>query len=311
MLSSLEAFLISWSLNKNPENKSQFHPLSPQSTTYTSLGLSWWTASMDNTLHNVLSITLHNVLFMLPVCRVSRNDSACRALVEKLWHAADESAHELPHPLIPVVPAGRIPLVIGCPAEASAGCDWERNSWEASLPDSLNQLVEACQDFRERGHVLVLDNVEQKLDTWIILDQTTLLCEVTGILFAPDNFKQHHPLAGSTGVILFIRLQACFFELAVDTSVIIQILCHLECCQEVSDLEVLKLLEADKSSATGEQFWVMILQKDCGNPLESTAITVTGCFKASRTTSAAPFCPRLCSHPSGNWSWASCDPATL
>ena len=104
-----------------------------------------------------------------------------------------------------------------------------------------DKLCEMCEDLHERGSILLLRNAKDLKESWIILDQATLLSQVTGTVFAPEGFKQHRDLASSTGVVPFSKLQAHFPNL--DPDMVAQFLCHLQFCQEVSDHEVLQLLQ--------------------------------------------------------------------
>ena len=104
-----------------------------------------------------------------------------------------------------------------------------------------DKLCKMCEDLHERGSILLLRNAEELKDSWIILDQATLLSQVTSTVFAPEGFKQHRDLASSTGVVPYSKLQAHFPSL--DTDMVAQFLCHLEFCQESNDREVLQLLQ--------------------------------------------------------------------
>ena len=108
------------------------------------------------------------------------------------------------------------------------------------FPDKLYKM---CADLHERGSILLLRNAEKPKESWVILDQAVLLSQVTGTVFAPEGFKQHRDLASSTGVVPFSKLQAHFPNL--DPDMVAQFLCHLEFCQEVSDHEVLQLLQTN------------------------------------------------------------------
>ena len=105
------------------------------------------------------------------------------------------------------------------------------------FPDRVHKM---CKDLNESGTILMLQNAEDPEESWIILNQDTLLSEVTGTIFSPEYFKEHRNLSTSTGVVPFSKLQAYFPSLNAD--MIAQLLCHLEFCQEVTDDEVFQLL---------------------------------------------------------------------
>ena len=118
----------------------------------------------------------------------------------------------------------------------------------AEFPD---KLCEMCEDLHERGSILLLTNDKNPKHSWIILDQTALLSKVTGTVFAPEGFTQHRDFANCTGVVPFTKLQDHFFSLNPD--MLTQLLCHLEFCQEVTDLEVLKLLQSHDTPLPGDE----------------------------------------------------------
>ena len=109
--------------------------------------------------------------------------------------------------------------------------------------ESPDELCKMCEDLHERGSILLLTNTEKPEQSWIILDQTALLSQVTGTVFAPEGFEQHRDLASSTGAVPFPKLQAHFPNL--DPDMVVQFLCYLEFCQEVTDHEVLQLLQTN------------------------------------------------------------------
>ena len=104
-------------------------------------------------------------------------------------------------------------------------------TWLAfSQADDLNS--DLCE-LNDRGHIMYLKG-------WIILDQAALLSEVNGVLFAPEDFKQHCNLANATGVVPVSRLAQKFPLHNLD--MLVQFLSHLEFCLEIHDREVLQLL---------------------------------------------------------------------
>ena len=113
------------------------------------------------------------------------------------------------------------------------------------IPTDAPRLCEMCEDLHDRGSFLLLRNTEKPEESWIILDQATLLAEVTGKVFAPKDFKEHQDLASTTGVVPFTKLRDHFPSLNPD--MIAQFMCHLEFCQEVTDDEVLRLLQTPTS----------------------------------------------------------------
>ena len=96
--------------------------------------------------------------------------------------------------------------------------------------DDLNS--DLCE-LNDMGHIMFLEG-------WIILNQAALLSEVNGVLFAPEDFKQHCNLANATGVVPFSRLARKFPQHNLD--MLVEFLSHLGFCREIHDREVLRLL---------------------------------------------------------------------
>ena len=115
------------------------------------------------------------------------------------------------------------------------------------VPRTFPELCTSCDELNERGHILFLKNADAIDNSWIILDKVVLLSQVTGTVFAPEGFRQHHFLATSTGVVPFSRIGTCISELNLDLNpdMVAKYLCHLEFCQEITDPEVLQLLQCE------------------------------------------------------------------
>ena len=108
-----------------------------------------------------------------------------------------------------------------------------------------HNLLEICEQLNKRGNILLMKNLSQLEDSWIILDREVLLSKVNGVIFAPKGFKEHQNVATNTGVALLSKLTDLFPNL--NSSMIIRFLCHLEFCQEITDSKVLSLLLAENS----------------------------------------------------------------
>ena len=100
-------------------------------------------------------------------------------------------------------------------------------------------------ELNDMGHIIYLKG-------WIILDQAALLSEVNGVLFAPEDFKQHCNLANATGVVPATKLAQKFPKHSVD--MLVQFLTHLEFCREVCDCDVLQLLCPEEHLPPSESF---------------------------------------------------------
>ena len=96
-----------------------------------------------------------------------------------------------------------------------------------------NDLNSDLRELNDIGHIMFLEG-------WVILNQAALLSEVNGVLFAPEDFKQHCNLANATGVVPISRLARKFPQHNLD--MLVEFLSHLGFCREIHDREVLRLL---------------------------------------------------------------------
>ena len=105
------------------------------------------------------------------------------------------------------------------------------------IPTTLSRLVEICNQLNQKGLILYLHNDASPEKSFIVCDQVTLLSQVTGTVFAPENFRQHCKLASSTGVVPFSKFTAAFRM--YDVEMLTLFISHLELCFEILDKEVL------------------------------------------------------------------------
>ena len=104
------------------------------------------------------------------------------------------------------------------------------------LPTNTTELSQHLTTLSDKGQFLFLRNARKVEDSWVVIDKAVLLSEVNGTIFAPDNFKQHHKIANSTGVVPFSKIREAFPER--DPDMVVAFLQHLEFCQEISEAEV-------------------------------------------------------------------------
>ena len=104
------------------------------------------------------------------------------------------------------------------------------------LPTNTTELSQHLSTLSNKGQFLFLRNAQKVEDSWVVIDKAVLLSEVNGTIFAPDNFKQHHKIANSTGVVPFSKIREVFPER--DPDMVVAFLQHLEFCQEISEAEV-------------------------------------------------------------------------
>ena len=107
---------------------------------------------------------------------------------------------------------------------------------EVILPTSAIELSQHLTTLSDKGQFLFLRNARKVQDSWVVIDKAVLLSEVNGTIFAPANFKQHHKIANSTGVVPFSKIREAFPKR--DPDMVVAFLQHLEFCQEISEAEV-------------------------------------------------------------------------
>ena len=103
------------------------------------------------------------------------------------------------------------------------------------LPQDTHTLSQHLATLSEKGRFLYLRNDQNVEDGWVILDQEVLLSEVNGTVFAPKNFKEHHDISSSTGVVPFSKIEQLFPSHSPE--MIISFLSHLEFCQQIAESE--------------------------------------------------------------------------
>ena len=114
------------------------------------------------------------------------------------------------------------------------------------VPSTLPHLVEICQQLSKRNLILYLHNKNSPERSFIICDCTTLLSNVTGTVFAPENFRQHCKLASSTGVVPLSKFSEQFK--AYSSEMLKEFMSHLELCFEIEDKEVLECVREHKEN---------------------------------------------------------------
>ena len=128
----------------------------------------------------------------------------------------------------------------------------------AIFPDSIPTLSRLCEELNCRGNLLFLKNGQDIQNSWIVLDQGALLSRVSGTIFAPEGFQQHQDITTtSTGVVPLSKITMCTDDSSGDLhpDLIAQFLCHLEFCHEITDHNLLPLLETSSSSSPPMERW--------------------------------------------------------
>jgi len=75
----------------------------------------------------------------------------------------------------------------------------------------------------------------------VIIDRQALLSEINGTIFAPNNFKQHHDIATSTGVVPKSKVASVFAK-KYNIDMILGVLTLFEFCHKINDSFTLSLI---------------------------------------------------------------------
>ena len=125
------------------------------------------------------------------------------------------------------------------------------------LPQSKEAVASVCNQLNDMGHLLVLMDTTAIENSCVIINQTALLAEVNGTIFAPEGFKEHIKLSSSTGVVPLSKITEHFPK--HDPTMLVGFLSHLQFCREISDVETLDQIgqkHASKATAVqGERYF--------------------------------------------------------
>ena len=124
------------------------------------------------------------------------------------------------------------------------------------LPKTIGALYKICVELNERGHILFLRDKITIEDSYVVIEEKSLLTEVSGTVFASEDFKQykHVQLASNTGIVSLSKLASCFP--GKDLKILIGLLTHLEFCHEISDQALCQLLSEKYSPDFDERYYL-------------------------------------------------------
>ena len=111
------------------------------------------------------------------------------------------------------------------------------------IPDDTLHLMRMFDELSRRGNLLILWNEERIENSWIILDEFTILSRMTGKLFSSPT----DVLANSGGVVPLSKIRACFPNLDADT--VVKFLCDMLLCGKVSNHKAVHLLRCATRAA--------------------------------------------------------------
>ena len=118
------------------------------------------------------------------------------------------------------------------------------------LPRNVEECIEVCNELNDRGHLLMIKSDSDVENSSIIIDTFPLLEAVHGTIFAPDGLKERTKLASSTGVVPLGNIAQHFP--GYDLTVLVNTLTHFQIWHEISDSEILELINHKQASTSSE-----------------------------------------------------------
>ena len=122
------------------------------------------------------------------------------------------------------------------------------------LPKSTGALYKICVELNERGHILLLRDKKNLENSYVVIEEKSLLSEVSGTVFASEDFKQYKQLATTTGVVSLSKLSEYFPD--KDLNILIGVLTHLEFCHEISNQALVQLISDKYSRVSEERYYL-------------------------------------------------------
>ena len=104
---------------------------------------------------------------------------------------------------------------------------------EPSLPPNESILFEFLTILSDKGLILFIRSTDS-INSWVIINKTSLLKEINGTLFAPSHFKEYRStLASNTGIVPVTVLSDVFPQ--YDPAMLVGFLKSLEFCHEIDE----------------------------------------------------------------------------
>jgi ankyrin repeat protein len=115
------------------------------------------------------------------------------------------------------------------------------------LPTNFDALYKICLELNDRSHILLLKDRIAVENSYVVIDKTFLLSEISGTVFAPEGFTQYTQLSTNSGVVPRSKLADSFP--GKDLNIVIGFLSHLEFCHEIVDQALYQLISKEYSHA--------------------------------------------------------------
>ena len=104
------------------------------------------------------------------------------------------------------------------------------------LPEEREELLKILYSLDSTGLINVLQSEDK---VWVVVNKGILLTELDGILFAPEDFKEHVDIASNTGIVSVSDLSKLFPD--YDPDMLICFLKKMELCQELMNPVFLRM----------------------------------------------------------------------
>ena len=118
---------------------------------------------------------------------------------------------------------------------------------EKDFDFNFTVLTESLISLSDKGLILFVQNQEHPQSSWVVVEKDTLLKEVNGTLFAPDNFKQYRQVASNTGIVPITTLEEFFPRYS--SEMLVGCLQNMELCHPV-DPSALQGTSLESNKAT-------------------------------------------------------------
>ena len=126
-------------------------------------------------------------------------------------------------------------------------CTHIRAEDDAFLPTEPNLLAPLLNSLSDGGHLLYIPNKKDFEAGWLVINKQVVLSEINGTIFAPENFKQNHDIATSTGVVPKSKIAGVFAE-KYNIDMILSVLTIFEFCRKIEDSFTLSLIASSDPS---------------------------------------------------------------
>ena len=137
--------------------------------------------------------------------------------------------------------------------------DFKQNPLSLLQSDDTSDIIQFCYDLDENGQIMFIEHPSDIKESWLVLDSKRLLgSQFLGSLFAPTTFPQHCPLSYSTGVVPLSLFEEHFSTSEwhnYTATMLLSFLTRLECCREVTDLDVIESIVEQEHYSETEKYY--------------------------------------------------------